>query len=540
MKIISPIIIWLTALFVTLITFFLYFSALQNGFVNWDDNLYIYENTYIRSINTRLLYWIPEVIIWHPITMFSFAIDYAFWELNPFGYHLTNNLLHSINTFLVFILVIRLAVYSDSNNNVGKKSVITALITSLLFGIHPLHVESVAWISERKDVLSAFFCLLTLLSYLRYKISNTIRKKVMYYALCLILFTLALMSKPMSVSLPAILLIIDFYPLRLDKKQDIKWIIIEKIPFFLLSLSAMLAAIWAQYAGGALKTFEVLPLGTRIFTAVWAYMFYLFKLTFPFNLAPLYPHPVKIDFFSFKYVFSFITFTIITFICIKFSNKNRIFLSLWVYYVIALVPVIGLVQFGIHETADRFVYLPSLGPFIFFSLSVSIIFERYLQRFYKIAIFVVLVIVLIILMSVRTVRQIGIWHNSIILWSHQLKLYPKTAIAYNQRGMAFYDIGNYQLAINDYDMALKFDSQFEHAYNNRGNVYYKLGNYPQAIKEYETALDLNPKFATVYYNLGLSYSKIGNSDMGLLFYKEAAELGYVPAQNYLRENNILW
>lgn len=231
------------ALIVSLITFFVYIPSLWNGFINWDDDRYVYENAVISSSIT--LDFIKKTLLsvyyynYHPLTIFSYAIDYAVWELNPFGYHLTNIILHTLNTFLVFILVSRLMECGFLKNpppslkEDNTFSLIAASMTALLFGIHPIHVESVAWISERKDVLCAFFYLLSLLCYIDYASMESKNRKS--YIVSLISFILALMSKPMAVSLPAVLLLLDFYPLkRLQYKEaPSKMVLLEKLPFFI-------------------------------------------------------------------------------------------------------------------------------------------------------------------------------------------------------------------------------------------------------------------------------------------------------------------
>lgn len=296
-----------------LITFVAYLPALQNGFVNWDDDEYVYENSNIQSIDYIFFTWIFTLRAnptWHPLTLLSFGLDYFIWGLNPAGYHLTNIIFHTLNTILVFILTGRLLKYKFGEKTDYKQTIIIGGITALLFGLHPLHVESVAWISERKDVLYAFFFLMSLLMYLTYTNPYSLFSRRLYYIFGIILFIMALMSKPMAVSLPFVLLILDFYPLNRLKTGEgmsgFKKVLIEKLPFFILSVLSSLIAIQSQQLGGALKSFENYPLLLRIYVAVRGYIFYLAKTIIPVNLYPLYPHPVSINFFSFEYLGSFI------------------------------------------------------------------------------------------------------------------------------------------------------------------------------------------------------------------------------------------
>jgi hypothetical protein len=301
----SRITVWAVALIVASVTFVVYLPALNNEFVNWDDPTYVYENYQIRSIDFGFLKWIFTAVVsgnWHPLTMFTHALDYSFWGLDPRGHHLTSIIFHTFNTLLVFILVVQLLGCGRAgktgipNGFTGpdKKALIAGIVTALVFGIHPVHVESVAWISERKDVLSVFFFLLSVLAYLKYTSSRNSKRSISYGA-CLLLFTMALMSKPMAVTLPVVLLILDYYPLgRMSLEGGLKgakWSLLEKVPFFVLSLLSSLITIWAQHTGGALTTLEAYPLKVRILVALRAYAFYIYKMVLPIDLAPFYPYP---------------------------------------------------------------------------------------------------------------------------------------------------------------------------------------------------------------------------------------------------------
>lgn len=524
-------VIRITAFLIALATFIVYLPALNNGFVNWDDGLYVYENIYIRSINFKLLYWTKEVVIWHPVTMLSLAMDYAIWGLNPFGYHLTNNLIHAFNTSLIFILVIKLFKHNGLNEpGLNKRPFITASVTSILFGIHPFHVESVAWVSERKDVLCAFFYLLSLIAYLEYTSTDRKRKKPFYYSLCFTLFALALLSKPMAVSLPVVLLILDYYPLRrLTSENGLRkttWVLIEKLPLFLLSLLLSLTTIWIHRSIGALRSADIPFFIDRIVVAVWAYTFYLIKMILPTNLAPLYPYPEQIDFLTFRYIASFIFWMIITFFAVKSMKRNSLFAATWFYYLITLLPVIGILKVGKYAVADHFSYLPSLGPFLLIGLGISVVFEKR----YRFAIGSSLILI-VALLSYKTVKQIAVWHDSMTLWAYEIKLYPNTQLAHNNRGIVHLGLNDYRQAIISFDKAIKLDPKYPEPYLNRSIAYFKLGNYQQAIKNLDIAIELNPRFAEAYYNRGLVFSELENYEQARIAFNKAIELnpGYVGA-----------
>lgn len=524
------------AIVVALITFIVYLPALQNNFVNWDDVEYVYRNQHIQStIDTNFIKWsfTTEVLgLWHPLTLLSLSLDHAIWGLNPFGFHLTNIVIHSFNTFLVFIVTIRLINYANfEENRFNKETIITGFITSLLFGIHPIHVESVAWVSERKDVLSAFFFLLSLFFYLKY--ISAYLKGLVYYVISLIFFIFSLMSKPMAVSLPIVFLILDYFPLKrlvLKDARCIKVILIEKIPFLLLSLLASLVTLWASSSGGAIKT---APLIARTFVATHAYIFYFIKIFFPFNLAPLYPYPQRINLFTLKYVIPFVIFSSITFCSFRFLKRHYLFSTIWFYYIITLIPVIGIIQVGGQAAADRYTYLPSLGPFILAGLGVTTFF-KYSKKLSKSILFGILTLLSSVILINTTVKQIGVWHDSLTLWSHEINLFPdSTYEIYLNRGDAFDSLGKYQAAINDYTKSLQLNPYHEKTYYNRGNAYRSLGLYNEAIKDYSAAIGLDDRFAAAYINRGLTYDVLGEHHRAIEDYNIVISLDSSISQAYI-------
>lgn len=521
----------LAALFILCTTFVVYLPALQNGFVgSWDDNSYVFENSNIKLIDIAFLKWsFTSVVIslWHPLTLFSLALDYAVWGINPLGYHLTNILIHTANTFLVFILVIQL-IRHWSSSKLNTKTLIAGTITALLFGIHPLHVESVAWISERKDVLCAFFFLISLLAYLKYATASNSKKPAFYIA-SLVSFLFALLSKPMAVSLPIVLLILDFYPLNRLKK-GMKAQLIEKLPFFLLSALIAIVTVWASHTGGALKPLETYPLMARLFIAACSYILYLLKMALPFNLAPFYPYTVRLNLFIFEHVGSLILLLGITVLCIWLSRRNKLFIAAWLYYLFTLMPVIGFFQVGDQAMANRYTYLPSLGLFILAGLYIGTILESHSKKS-TIAIIAIIAIVSGILVNM-TIRQITVWSNPISLWMFEIKLFPQAAIAHNNLGLAYYDLKKYQEAIKNLNRAIEIDPRFDDAYNNLGIIYSDLGNYQEAIKNYDKAANLYPLHRDVYLNRCGAYIRIGNYRQAIMDCTEAIKINPLDEAAY--------
>ncbi len=546
--------VWLVALLVAAVTLILYIPALQNDFVNWDDDGYIYENENIRSFDLKLLKWSFTAFYksnWHPLTWLSHAIDYAIWGLNPAGHHLSSIMLHGMNTFLLCILIFYLLNNSPPNPPLVKGgvrgdfhlrgAVIAGGVTALLFGIHPVHVESVAWAAERKDVLSAFFVLLSLIFYVKYVVRQELSKQYFYYISSLIFFVLALMSKPMAVTLPVMLVILDIYPFqRLSFRRGIKArkkVIIEKVPFFFFSLVSSILTITAQHAGGAIKSIEAYPLSVRIGVAIKGVCFYLAKMVYPSGLSPLYPHPKSISFLSFEYLFSIMLLVAISVFCIWAWKRGwKIFMAVWVFYVVTLLPVLGIVQVGAQAAADRYTYIPSIGPFLLIGLGISLTWEKtYLKdhAFFLSKKLIILPLILILfLLSVLTVKQIKVWSNSITLWTHELKRYPDNKTAYISRANAYAFSDNYIEALKDLNRVIILNPDSAGAYNNRGNAYYALENNQQAIKDYTRAIELKPEDAKAYNNRGIAYSTVENNQQAIKDFTRAIELKPEDAKVY--------
>jgi hypothetical protein len=461
------------ALLVSFITVLVYLPVLQNDFVNWDDNLFVYENTHIQSIDIEFFKWMFTTFLselWAPLTWLSHATDYAIWGLTPSGHHLTSIMFHGLNTFLVVILVARLVYYvtgrnlEPPDNRINRHPYHTALITGIttgfLFGLHPLHVESVAWVSERKDVLYSFFFLLSILSYVNYTSFEKQNQKILYYSLSLICFIFSLMSKAMAVTLPAVLIILDFYPLkRLDFKSlfiSHRKVLIEKIPFFALSLALLVVTVIANKAEEGIVSPELLTLDYRILVAFRAIGFYLFKMIWPTDLVPLYPYPSEISVFMIEYAASIILFFAVTAFCVYSWRKQKVWSAVWIYFLVTLLPVLGIIQIGIKEAAaDRYTYLTSLGPYLLIGLGAARLFEKNkrtnIGSITKRLSCIILLIIISASLSYLTINQIRIWKNSITLWNKMIQVYPDSShIAYYNRGKAFEASGNYIQAIENH------------------------------------------------------------------------------------------
>ncbi len=549
--------------FVAVITFAIYLAALQNDFIAaGDDSEYVLNNPYIRSINLVFLRWAFfdfHASNWHPLTWISHAVDYALWGPNPFGHHLTNIILHAANTAIVVLLTLKLLeiVKERTRQNTStffltdRTILIVAGLTGLLFGFHPIHVESVAWVAERKDLLCALFFLLSITIYISAgtecheapqdeSISRLFNKR---YRITLGFFILALLSKPMAVTLPVVLLILDWYPFNRIRSLKTLWAAsIEKIPFLALSLASSVITILAQRTGESIVSLEFAPLSSRVLIASRSIVMYLGKMIAPMNLIPLYPYPKYVSLFSLEYLFAISLTMGLTAACMVIVKKQKFWLSAWGYYVVTLIPVLGIVQVGNQSMADRYAYLPSLGPFLVAGLCVAWIVVKVanLPKWRVLVKFVGTAGVLILLcsMSYRTFQQIGIWKNGFVLWNHVIARGFESATAYNNRGMSLEDMGQRDRAIADYELAIALDPRFYLAYNNRGVLYGEDGLYRISIEYFLKSISINPRHAESYCNLGLSYFYMNQYDRALENYNKAIELKHDFDTAYLNRGNV--
>jgi len=550
---------YISAASVAIITFIVFLPSLQNDFVNWDDDKYIYENPLIRSLDIQLLksaFSGFHVDNYHPLTWLSHALDYAMWGLNPVGHHLTNNVLHALNTFLAVFLVMKLMEsfnktaenYKLSQPSLNDRTIlITGAVTGLLFGLHPLHVETVAWVTDRKELLCAFFFLLTIYTYANYvseigisaSTSSSLRFFNKKYLFAMGFFILSLLSKPMAVSLPFVLLILDWYPFgRIRSLKTFLAAFIEKLPFIILSLVLSILTILAQKAGGAMELMQRVPLPTRLLVAVRSLIAYLGKMVLPLNLLPYYPYPEKISPLSLEYVVPIILAVGITMTCLALMRQQKLWISLWSYYVITLIPVLGIIQAGSQSMADRFTYLPSLAPFLIIGLTAAKLYEKVTvsERWKSISTKAGLLVALVMLvfMSYATIEQIGIWKNSIVLWNHVVDKEPLAGV-YNNLGAAYQAKGQFDMAIEQYQAALRLKPDNADAHYNLGAAYQAKGQFDMAIEQYQAALRLKPDNAEAHNNLGAAYQARGQFDMAIEQYQAALKLkpDYSGAHNNL-------
>ena len=551
---------------VAVATLLVYLAALRNDFVDWDDSAYILDNVHIRSLNGAFLKWAFTDFYasnWHPLTWLSHALDYALWGLNPLGHHLTSIILHAINAFLVVILVIRLLeafkerpALTGQSSFLNDRAVLTAAgTTGLLFGLHPVHVESVAWVAERKDLLCGLFFLLSMITYLKYaeeagketsdksKAATVFNKQ---YFFSIGFFVAALLSKPMAVTLPIVLLILDWHPFsRIRSFKTMRRPILEKIPFFALSLTCSITTIIAQQAARSIAPLAAQPLPARFQVAVTSLIAYLGKMLLPFNLVPFYPYPHagELSLTNGEFLFSVAAFSAVTIACIILMKKQQLWLSAWLFYVVTLMPVLGIIQAGDQAMADRYTYVPSLGLFLVIGVSAAwgaTQLSRSARRGSRLSVFGAgLAIAVLLSLSYLTVRQINVWENSVRLWSYVIEKEPeRVPFAYMNRGAAYQVLGKFDEALADYNATLLLDPSDREVYNNRGLLFKQMGYPDKAIADYTMSIMLNGSNAFVYNNRASVYGQIGQLDKALADCNAAIQLNATYPAAYLTRGRI--
>jgi tetratricopeptide (TPR) repeat protein len=465
-------------------------------FINYDDDKYITNNEHISSgLNWNNIVWVftnEHVGNWHPLTGLSHILDCQLFGLKPGPHHLVNLLFHIANTLLLFIVLRRMtAAFWQS------------AFVAALFALHPMHVQSVAWISERKDVLSTFFWILTMATYFSYTQKNTVAR----YILTLVLFATGLMAKPMLVTLPFVLLLLDFWPLnRMEpvNSRQIFCLVQEKIPFFTLSVVASIATFKVQKSGTAVQQIDLLPIIVRVNNAVISYATYLLKMIWPARLAIFYPH-LETEIPIWQILTAAVLILGITVFVIRFTKKYRYLFVGWFWYMGTLVPVIGLVQVGAQAMADRYSYIPLIGLFIIVAWAAN---DLLISWKYRKAVLPVLSITVVLFLSVCTYLQTSYWQNSRTLFEHAVKVTNQNYIAYNNLGLTMLEQNKIEEAINLFQHALQIRPDLAEVYNNLGIALARQGKFDEAIAQLNTALQINPNYFDAYDGLSTFYGKL--------------------------------
>lgn len=485
---------------ILLISFVIYLPVFNNKLLAWDDDLYIKNNPLVYSINLKDIFSQYVMGNYHPLTILTFAIEYQFFGLNETGYHVINLLLHLLNVFLVFYVI---------NLLVNKPTV--ALVASLLFGIHPLHVESVAWAAELKDLLYTFFFLASYILYLKYL---TLQQKKLY-VFSLLLFCLSLLSKAMAASLPVVLILTDYFK---GRKINGK-VLLEKLPFILLSIAFGIVAVWAQKSSGATEVvnFDLLQ---RIVFACYGFIMYIVQLFFPLHLSAYYPYPIKstesMPAHYYLYPILFAGLIIAVFYSLRFTKKFFFgigFFAITIFLVLQLLPVGGAI------IADRYSYIPSIG--IFFLAGEG--FDLLLNKKFRVPAFSLLAIITIFF-SIRTYNRCNIWNNDLTLWDDVISKYQTVPIAYNNRGLIYLNQGKNDTALMDFNKAIELKPDYAKAYNNRGALYMNENKNDEALKNFDKAIEFMPSFEGFHISRGNALKNKNRIEEAFMEYDKALSL----------------
>jgi tetratricopeptide (TPR) repeat protein len=493
-------------------TLAVFWQVRNYGLVNYDDDKYVSANPHVKAgLTPDSLRWALTTGYasnWHPLTWLSMMLDVQLFGTNAGGYHLTSLFLHVVASLLLFAVL-----------NLMTGAIWRSAFVAGLFALHPLHVESVVWISERKDVLSALFWMLTMMAYVYYvRHPNKIR-----YSLTLLLFALGLMAKPMLVTLPFVLLLLDYWPLERyqfgravqeikRKKQKftkarpkLSVLILEKVPFLILSILSSLVTFLAQHKGGAVAPMDLFPLPMRLMNAVNSYLKYIEKMFYPSRLGVFYPPPIQ-GYSIWLSLVSALALLAVSIALIYFARKHKYAGAGWLWYLGTLVPVIGLVQVGSQALADRYTYLPLIGLFIMIAWGLPDLLAKWKPQRIVLG---ATGLAVILALSISTHRQVGYWRDNVALFEHALKVTTHNFVMNNHLGLAYQELGRPQEAIEAYQQAIKIKPDYAGAYHNLGIAYGSLGRWQDAIEANEQATKIKPDDAEAYNNLGVACLRLG-------------------------------
>lgn len=498
-----------------------------NGFINYDDDEYVTDNSHVRAgltlANVGWAFTTMHESNWHPLTWLSHMLDCQLFGLNPIGHHLVNLFIHIANTLLLF------GILSLLTRSIWKSGFVAAL-----FAVHPLHVESVAWVAERKDVLSTLFWMITILAYIRYVQSP----RIATYIPVIVFFALGLMAKPMVLTLPFVLLLMDFWPLRrlsaanpsLFSTLTNKKLLVEKIPFFVLTIGSAIITYIAQQKGLSVATLERYPIGMRIGNALISYVSYIGKMIIPSGLSVFYPYPAVIV--AWKMIGALVIIVAITALVLWQSRRRPYLVFGWFWYLGTLVPVIGFVQVGWQAMADRYTYIPLIGLFVILAWGIPDLIES-IRTSKRVGtkcqtadvrqnlILSAVACVLVMILAATTFRQVTHWRDSVTLFSHALKVTKENPVAENNLGLALTALGKHAQAIEHFKKALKIEPTWADAHHNLAIAYFQSMDFEKAAFHFQKALKIDPKHARAHNNYGGLLLKQGRLDEAAMHFDKA-------------------
>ena len=552
---------WGIPILLVVLTVIAFYPALQNGFVNWDDDRNIVENPFYRGLHWRNIQWMFTTFHmghYQPLAWLTLSIDYLFWGSNPFGYHLTNLLLHCANAVVLYFLAFRLFLLGDPALAGHENSLLplAAGFSALLFSVHPLRVESVAWATERRDVLAGLFFLLSILCYLK-AVTNgeTESHHKRWILVSLAAYVLSLLSKASAMTLPVVLLVLDVYPLRRLGPGRKGWfspetreVWREKLLFAAFAVCTGVTALFAQYTAGAYRPLEQHDIASRFSQALYALTFYLWKTVLPFDLSPLYEMPRNPEFWHWSFFLS--GFVVIAITVVLFIKRRRwpAVLASWIVYGVLLAPISGIAQSGPQLVGDRYSYLSCMswallaggGLVHLWQLSLSGSFAS------RIAIPVTgFAAVALVGLGALTWRQTQIWKDSERLWTHALSIQKESGYAHNNLGMALAEQNRIDEAIVEFREVLQIDPQDADGHHNLGNALARKGRLGEAVEQFHEALRIHPGHAKAHYDLANALARQGELDTAVVHFRQTlffapqdARAHYNLGQIFVRQGKL--
>ena len=517
----------LVSILIAVVTFAAFLPTLQNQFVNWDDPDNFLDNPHYRGLGWSQLRWMWTAAFymghWIPLTWMTLGLDYLLWGMNPFGYHLTSLVLHAANAIVFYFVAFRILglALPDAGDRGRAGLALSAGFAALLFALHPLRVESVAWATERRDVLSGLFYLLTILVYLG-ACERGARGRGWYWG-AVGLFACALLSKSMVVSLPIVLLILDIYPLRRLGGAVGWWsepagrVYLEKIPFVLLAAGASAIAFLALFSLHSMAGLAQLSVPGRLAISAYNLSFYLWKTVLPLDLSPLYELR-GVNAWAPPFLLGYGVVLAITALALALRHRVQGLPAAWLAYVITLLPVLGIFQNGPHVAADRYTYLACLG-FALLAGAGLLIASRRLP-----VLSAGLALVLLVGLGSLTWSQAQVWHDSEKLWSHAIGIDPKSPVAHNDWGDALARQGKMAEAIEHFQTALRLKPDYAEAHVNTGIALDQQGKRAEAIEHYQAALRLKPDSAEAHGNMGDALARQGKLAEAIEHYRQALQI----------------
>ncbi len=558
---ISRLHIIIASVFIFVATVMTFVNSVNASFVNWDDDVYVTENPHIQSLSSENIRWIftnPYYYSWIPLTLCSHAVDVAVWGLNARGHHFTNVLLHSVNAVLFFLVSL---IVMDAAKRRGNERRDYALFTSsvfvgsvtasLLFAMHPLRVESVAWVSGRKDLLCGLFLLPSFGAYLLWKL----RARKSYLLASIGLYLLAVLSNPAAMPFPFILILTDVWLIHrnADRRISLSRLFVDKLPFLAIAIAAIVMSVQGTSRGSE-NLFAALSLIERLLLPAYIIVFYVVKLLVPTDLSPIYPELKRWILFISPVVA--IAGAYGCFVLLK--KKYGVVVLAIISYVVILLPTFPGVSSGPQPIADRYTYLSMLSIFFLVGGTVEVLWGKSALsrgKKYQREMFIVLLLIVCAASSYRTIRHTAIWNNSVSLWNQALLYAPASRAEFDERkpymkpdyldarvnlGAAYLEANNRNKALEQFTTALIFDSCCAAAHYNIGNLLHERKETDRAMESFRRAIACNPGDAKAHYTLAVLLANSGNFSAAFESMRKAAQLGFPEAQEALKAQGYGW